>query len=54
MQYNQKGQESIVKGHNFGFLLPIFANLGHLGRYTPSKRHIFLEVLVEKKTIRFS
>ena len=28
----KKGQESPVKGHTFGFLPLIFANLGHLER----------------------
>ena len=50
----KKGQESLVKGHSFGFLPLIFANLGHLERYTPSKWYVFLEVLVEKKAFCFS
>ena len=31
----KKEQESPVKGHNFGFLPLIFANLGNLECYTP-------------------
>ena len=50
----KKGQESLVKGHSFGFLPFIFANLGHLECYIPSKWYVFLEVLVEKKAFRFS
>ena len=43
-------QESPVKRHSLEI---IFANLGHLERYTPPKRHVFFEVLIEK-TFRFS
>ena len=50
----KKGQESPVEEHNCGFLPIIFRNSGHLERYTPPKRHVFLEFLVEKKTFRFS
>ena len=31
----KKGQESPVKGHNYGFLPLIFPNLGHLECYIP-------------------
>ena len=41
MRYNQKRAKRQVKGHSFGVLPLIFANLGHLERYTPQKTCIF-------------
>ena len=47
------GQESPVKGHNFGFY-SLFCKFRTFRMLHPPKRHVFLEVLVEKKTFRFS
>ena len=54
MQYNQKRQESPVKGHNRGFLPLTFSNLQHLGRYTILNGMRFLKFLVENKAFHFS
>ena len=50
--YNKKGQESPVKGRSFGFLH--FCKFRAFRTLHPPKRHVFLEVLVEKKACRFS
>ena len=50
----KKRQESPVKGYNCGFLPLIFPNLGHLELYTPPKRHVFLEILIENTAFHFS
>ena len=34
----KKGQESVVKGHNYEFFSLNFTNLGHLECYIPPKR----------------
>ena len=58
MGITNKGQESLVKGHNRGFLPLNFPNSGYLECYAPSpptpKWHVFLEFLVEKKAFCFS
>ena len=51
---NQKErQECPVKGYNCGILPLMFPNLGHIGLH-PSKQHVFLEILVDKKAFYFS
>ena len=49
----QKVQESPVKGHNLGVLPLSFCKFKAFRTLQPPKRHVFFEVLVEKKTFRF-
>ena len=46
--------ESALKGHIHGVLSLIFPNLYHLELYTLPELQVFLEILVENKTFRFS
>ena len=54
MQYNKKGQKSLIKGHNCEFLPLILLNLRHLERYTPLNDMLVLKVLTKNKEFYFS
>ena len=54
MHYNQKRQESPVKGHRCEFLPLVFPTFGHLECYIPPCLHVILQFLVETKAFHFS